>query len=389
MMARLIPGRVRNEGIKLYEQGLVSFQDDNKGILQIEVETYQVQYGADDEDITCQCDTFHMKHYCKHIAAVEYFLKNDQKGKLFLKQLTNQTKIKETTKKMTSFGSLFLDSLAMNEDDSVKYRLSALGSRSPFSSDYWWSLKINRLPDDRSYVIRDIKGFLQLIKKEGFYQIGKNYFEQLSWLQFDPSSQDLIEFLWRLASDTDKGDNENIFPNHARHLRLPSGFFEEGVHYLTSLYDFTFEGPSQTYHHLFVRSLEAEAGLYEFKVEVHRKSIELQIAEKNVQYLFDNDYLLYQDTFYHLTLKQRKMVQAIRSLPIEADLAKHIHFDLDDHAKLAASLSDFKQIGLVEAPKSFAIRDFEVTFQFDLLNRDEISCQLMFDYGNYQVSDKA
>lgn len=73
MMARLIPGRVRNEGIKLYEQGLVSFQDDNKGILQIEVETYQVQYGADDEDITCQCDTFHMKHYCKHIAAVEYF----------------------------------------------------------------------------------------------------------------------------------------------------------------------------------------------------------------------------------------------------------------------------------------------------------------------------
>lgn len=63
-------------------------------------------------------------------------------------------------------------------------------------------------------------------------------------------------------------------------MRLPSGFFEEGIHYLTSLYDFTFEGPSQTYHHLFVRSLEAEAGLYEFKVEVYRKSIELQIAEK-------------------------------------------------------------------------------------------------------------
>ena len=66
---------------------------------------------------------------------------------------------------MTSFGSLFLDSLAMNEDDSVKYRLSALGSRSPFSSDYWWSLKINRLPDDRSYVIRDIKGFCSLLKR--------------------------------------------------------------------------------------------------------------------------------------------------------------------------------------------------------------------------------
>lgn len=111
----------------------------------------------------------------------------------------------------------------MNEDDSVKYRLSALGSRSPFSSDYWWSLKINRLPDDRSYVIRDIKGFCSLLKRR-LLSDWKNYFEQLSWLQFDPSSQDLIEFLWRLASGTDKGDNENIFPNHARHLRLPSGF---------------------------------------------------------------------------------------------------------------------------------------------------------------------
>lgn len=39
------------------------------------------------------------------------------------------------------------------------------------------------------------------------------------------------------------------------------------------------------------------------------------------------------------------MVQAIRSLPINADLAKHIHFHLDDQAKLAASLLEFKQIG--------------------------------------------
>ncbi|WP_331274882.1 hypothetical protein [Streptococcus equi] len=37
------------------------------------------------------------------------------------------------------------------------------------------------------------------------------------------------------------------------------------------------------------------------------------------------------------------MVQAIRSLPIEADLAKHIHFDLDDQAKLAASLLEFSR----------------------------------------------
>ncbi|OCX07172.1 DEAD/DEAH box helicase [Streptococcus dysgalactiae] len=388
-MARLIPGRIRNEGIELYEQGLVRILDDHEGLLQAEVGPYHVQYGADDEDVTCQCDVFEARQYCKHIAAVEYFLKNDEEGKRFSEQLSDQTEHKAETQKMTSFGSLFLDSLAMNDDDTIKYRLSTLGSRSPFSSDYWWSLKINRLPDDRSYVIRDIKGFLQLVKKEGFYQIGKNYFEQLSWLQFDQPSQELIDFLWRLSSDTDKGEQDNVFPNHGRHLRLPSGFFEEGIHLLTGLYDFSFEGPSQTYHHLFVRPLDAEAGLYHFKVEVHRQSIELQITEKNVQYFFDNAYLLYQDTFYHLSLKQAKMVQAIRSLPINADLAKHIHFHLDDQAKLAASLLEFKQIGSVEAPKSFTIRDFDVTFQFDLVGQDEISCQLLFDYGHYQVTDKA
>lgn len=388
-MARLIPGRIRNEGIEFYEQGLVRILDDHEGLLQAEVGPYHVQYGADDEDVTCQCDVFEARQYCKHIAAVEYFLKNDEEGKRFSEQLSDQTEHKAETQKMTSFGSLFLDSLAMNDDDTIKYRLSALGSRSPFSSDYWWSLKINRLPDDRSYVIRDIKGFLQLVKKEGFYQIGKNYFEQLSWLQFDKPSQELIDLLWRLSSDTDKGEQDNVFPNHGRHLRLPSGFFEEGIHLLTGLYDFSFEGPSQTYHHLFVRPLDAEAGLYHFKVEVHRKSIELQITEKNVQYFFDNTYLLYQDIFYHLSLKQAKMVQAIRSLPIDADLAKHIHFDLDDQAKLAASLLEFKQIGSVEAPKSFTIRDFDVTFQFDLVGQDEISCQLLFDYGYYQVADKA
>lgn len=172
-MARLIPGRIRNEGIELYEQGLVRILDDHEGLLQAEVGPYHVQYGADDEDVTCQCDVFEARQYCKHIAAVEYFLKNDEEGKRFSEQLSDQTEHKAETQKMTSFGSLFLDSLAMNDDDTIKYRLSTLGSRSPFSSDYWWSLKINRLPDDRSYVIRDIKGFCNWSKRKGFIRLVK------------------------------------------------------------------------------------------------------------------------------------------------------------------------------------------------------------------------
>ncbi|HEK9980457.1 TPA: DEAD/DEAH box helicase [Streptococcus equi subsp. zooepidemicus] len=388
-MARLIPGRIRNQGIELYEQGLVKIIDDRTDLLRAEVDTYQVQYGINDEDIRCQCDYFERKQYCQHIAALEYFLKNNQKGKSLSEQLNSQLESKEETKKLTSFGSLFLDSLHMNEDDTTKYRLLAFGAKSPFSSDYWWSLKINRLPGEKAYVIRDIKAFIHLVKIEGYYQIGKNYFESLSILQFDQASQDLIRFLWRLSTHSDKLDYEWLFPNHARHLRLPTGFFEEGIDLLTGLYEFSFESSSHTYSHLYVRPLEAEAGLFQFTVDVHRSSIELYIKEKNIEYFFNNEYLLYMNTFYHLSLKQQKMVQAIRSLPIEADLAKHIHFDLDDQAKLAASLLEFRELGQVKAPKSFDIRDFQVTFVFDITEKGELTSQLIFDYGSIQISDKA
>ena len=78
--------------------------------------------------------------------------------------LADEQKLEERKEK-TSFGSLFLDGLNMNEDDDVKYRLSAQGSQSPFSSDFWWTMKINSIPDERYYVIRDIKAILLLEKK--------------------------------------------------------------------------------------------------------------------------------------------------------------------------------------------------------------------------------
>ncbi|ELY5748621.1 DEAD/DEAH box helicase [Streptococcus iniae] len=387
-MARLIPGWVRNQGIDLYNQGLVVIEAEKDGLIEAEVDGHKLSFGIDDSAISCQCEFYGRKKYCQHIAALEYFLKNNNEGKVISQQLASQTENKAETEKMTSFGSLFLDGLKMNEDDTVSYRISASGSKSPYSGDYWWSLKINRLPDDRSYIIRDIKGFLNQVKKEGYYQIGKNYYEVLSLLRFDQASQDLIQFLWRISPDGEKIDQSFIFPNHARHLYLPGGFFEEGVYLLSDLYDFTFEGVNQQYHHLFVKPLAEESGLFSFDVHVHRKFIELVITEKNVQFLFDNEYLLFQDTFYHLNLKQRKIVGAIRNLPIESDLAKHIHFDLDDQAKLAASLLDFREVGKVSAPKSFAIRDFEADFYFDIKDHKQLVAQLVFNYGDTVVKDK-
>ena len=61
----------------------------------------------------------------------------------------------------------------INDDDTTKYRLAAHGNQSPYSSDYWWTLKINRLPDDRAYVVRDIKAFLNTVKNGDITRLGK------------------------------------------------------------------------------------------------------------------------------------------------------------------------------------------------------------------------
>ncbi|HEO6820073.1 TPA: SNF2 helicase associated domain-containing protein, partial [Streptococcus agalactiae] len=364
-MSRMIPGRIRNQGIELYEQGLVSLISQEGNLLKAKVGDCQIEYSLVTEETKCSCDFFARKGYCQHLAALEHFLKNDPEGKAILSKVQVQQESQQETKKKTSFGSVFLDSLIINEDDTIKYQLSAQGEQNPYANDIWWTLKIRRLPDDRSYVIRDIKAFLNTVRKEAYYQIGKQYFETLSLIQFDETSQELIEFLWRLIpSHSSKIDLEFILPNQGRHLSLTRGFFEEGVTLMNALENFSFESDFHQFNHLYFKELEGEDHLYQFKVIVHRQSIELEIKEKDLKPLFANSYLFYRDTFYHLNLKQEKMVTAIRSLPIEGDLAKHIHFDLDDQDKLAAHLLDFKEIGLVDAPRSFSIHDFKVNFEF-------------------------
>ncbi|MFS5140628.1 DEAD/DEAH box helicase [Streptococcus agalactiae] len=382
-MSRMIPGRIRNQGIELYEQGLVSLISQEGNLLKAKVGDCQIEYSLVTEETKCSCDFFARKGYCQHLAALEHFLKNDPEGKAILSKVQVQQESQQETKKKTSFGSVFLDSLIINEDDTIKYQLSAQGEQNPYANDIWWTLKIRRLPDDRSYVIRDIKAFLNTVRKEAYYQIGKQYFETLSLIQFDETSQELIEFLWRLIpSHSSKIDLEFILPNQGRHLSLTRGFFEEGVTLMNALENFSFESDFHQFNHLYFKELEGEDHLYQFKVIVHRQSIELEIKEKDLKPLFANSYLFYRDTFYHLNLKQEKMVTAIRSLPIEGDLAKHIHFDLDDQDKLAAHLLDFKEIGLVDAPRSFSIHDFKVNFEFDINSQNEILLQMVFDYGN-------
>ena len=79
--------------------------------------------------------------------------------------------------------------------------------------------------------------FLQTLQKEGHFAIGKSYYEPISYLEFDGSSQDVINFLQGLVIDSGSKE-QDFFPNAGRHLYFPPTLFEEAVELLMNLDSF-------------------------------------------------------------------------------------------------------------------------------------------------------
>ena len=69
-MGRMIPGRIRNQGIELYEQGLVDVISKQEDLIQANVGKHYLQNSLEDEKVLCDCDFFDNKKYCEHLAAV-------------------------------------------------------------------------------------------------------------------------------------------------------------------------------------------------------------------------------------------------------------------------------------------------------------------------------
>ena len=86
-MAKLMPGRVRNEGIELFEKDLITIHQVSETQLDTTVDQHHLIYALNDSEITCDCDYFAQKGYCPHLAAVEYYLKNDKEGQRLLAEL--------------------------------------------------------------------------------------------------------------------------------------------------------------------------------------------------------------------------------------------------------------------------------------------------------------
>ena len=388
-MAKLIPGKIRTEGIALVENNKVVILEVSDSLLYARVDECNLRYSLDDDVIFCYCDFFQKKKYCAHLAALEYYLKNAPSGKDVLKSMEEEELTSQETQELVSFGSLFLDKvLPEKSDQQVRYELSATGQEDSYTGQFLWSLRISRLPDERSYVVRDVLSFLRTLEKGGHYQIGKSYYEAIHLEDFDEASQDLLVFLQGLVPDYQGQDSSLIFPNAGRNLFFPASIFEEGVIFLMNLSSFRLEYSLYDYSEVFFQDLHEEAEVYTFQVEEHEEHFELVIAEKNYKMLYDGQFIFYGDTFYQLNPQQIRLIKALRELPIEHDRLKRLQFDLSERTKLASSLSEFKKVGRVEAPESMMIHDFTAKFDFDIGPDKRLILDTVFDYGDRKVTTR-
>ncbi|HFI0501105.1 TPA: DEAD/DEAH box helicase [Streptococcus suis] len=384
-MGRMMPGRIRQEGIDLYEAGQLTVLQSKNGKMELDIAGEHFVYGDEDSDLQCSCQLFQSKGYCQHLAATEYFLKNDSSGKDISQSMKEEGDEHKETVRRTYFGGLFLDEILRPKPEmGIRFQLSVEGSLLPFDRQIDWTLKISRLPDSRSYIVRDIGAFLRLVKVNGHYQIGKNYYEQLAYENFDEPSQALLDFLWNLVPEK-VGLDSDILIHFGRHFRLPQAYFEEGLELLGQLEQFTFSYQSQTYHSLLVFPLSEEAGLFHFEVTVHTHMIEMIVHEKNYRTLFYGRYLLVDGIIYSIDRWQEQLIRQIsEQVPTESGLKK-VQVDFSDQDRLALSLLDLQTIGTVKAPKRFIIHDFTPQFDIQMESNGSLTLQLVLDFAGRKV----
>lgn len=387
-MSRMMPGRIRQEGIELYESGQLTVVRRENARLELDIAGEQFIYADDDSVLECSCQLFQHKGYCQHLAATEYFLKNDTSGKSMNQSLKEEKESYQETEQQTYFGSWFLDEVVRPVLDwEVQYQLAVEGSLLPYDRQIDWTLKISRLPDKRWYIVRDIAAFLRLVKINGHYQIGKNYYEQIAYEQFDEPSQALLDFLWSILPEKASLDSD-VLVHFGRHFRLPQAYFEEGLELLGELENFEFSYQQQTFPSLVVLPLTEEAALYHCEVVVHTHLIEILIYEKAVRPLFHGRYLLWDGVIYSLTRQQERLIQSLSKLTlIETGLRKvQVHFQ--DQDRLALSLADLRTIGTVTAPKRFIIHDFKPEFYIQMEKQGGLSLKLVLDFAGRKVSSE-
>ncbi|WP_061413598.1 DEAD/DEAH box helicase, partial [Streptococcus oralis] len=385
-MAKLIPGKLRMEGVTLYETGNIEIIKEKGNRLYTRVAGEDLRYSLEDDLVFCACDFFQKRGYCVHLAALEHYLKNDEEGQVILQALEKGHEEQEKVETKVSFGGSFLERIQPQKREKI-YTLSAQGQVEAGTNRLLWTLRIGLVDSQKYYVIRDIPLFLKVLVHRKPYMIGKYYENDLSWDAFDTASQEVLTFLCGLVEE---GLSQDLFfPNQGRHLFFPLTFFEQGVELLMNLEDFHFEHQITSYENLLFYDLDPEANLFSFSVKEYPDYFEMEISEsERVNVFYGGAVLFRKGKLYLLNPKQISLLKEIKELPQEERGRKCLQFDNSDRDRLAACLPLFGQLGTVSAPERLQIRPFSPIFYFDREDDDRIRLDIQFDYGDVKVTSR-
>ena len=385
-MAKLIPGKLRMEGVEFYETGQIEIIKEQEHRIYARVADEEIRYSLDDDLIFCTCAFFKKRGYCVHLAALEYYLKNDQLGQKNLLNLEANQEEKETVETQVTFGGEFLKSIQMPCQSNI-YQLSAQGQVEAGTNRIIWTLRIGLSKQEKFYVIRDIPLFLKVIELSKPYMIGKHYESSLRPEQFDKASQEVLSFLLGLIEE--KTDNPTFFQNQGRHLYFPKTFFEQGVSLLMGLDVFQFDHQLTTYHHLLFQDFDGQAGLFSFEIKEQSNYYEMEILERTgVNVFYGGQVLFSKGNFYLMTKKQASLLDALRKVPLDHSGRKILQFDSSVRDLLASTLFQFKELGKVEAPESLKIQSFRPSFYMEREEDGSIRLDMQFQYETCLVTTR-
>ena len=385
-MAKLIPGKLRMEGVALYETGNIEIIKEKGNRLYTRVAGEDLRYSLEDDLVFCACDFFQKRGYCVHLAALEHYLKNDEEGQVILQSLEKGHEEQEEVETKVGFGGSFLERIQPQKREKI-YTLSAQGQVEAGTNRLLWTLRIGLVDSQKYYVIRDIPLFLKVLVHRKPYMIGKYYENDLSWESFDTASQDVLTFLCGLIEEG--LSQELFFPNQGRHLFFPLTFFEQGVGLLMNLEDFHFEHQITSYENLLFHDLDPDAELFSFSVQEYPDYFEMEISEsERVNVFYGGAVLFRKGNLYLLNPKQISLLKEIKELPQEERGRKCLQFDNSDRDRLAACLPLFGQLGTVSAPERLQIRPFSPIFYFDREDDGRIRLNIQFDYGDVKVTSR-
>lgn len=385
-MAKLIPGKLRMEGVTLYETGKIEIIKEKGNRLYTRVAGEDLRYSLEDDLVFCACDFFQKRGYCVHLAALEHYLKNDEEGQVILQALEKGHEEQEEVETKVSFGGSFLERIQPQKREKI-YTLSAQGQVEAGTNRLLWTLRIGLVDSQKYYVIRDIPLFLKVLVHQKPYMIGKYYENDLSWDAFDIASQEVLTFLCGLIEEG--LSQELFFPNQGRHLFFPLTFFEQGVELLMNLEDFHFEHQITSYENLLFHDLDPDAELFSFSVKEYPDYFEMEISEtERVNVFYGGAVLFRKGNLYLLNPEQISLLKEIKELPQEERERKCLQFDNSDRDRLAACLPLFGQLGTVSAPERLQIRPFSPIFYFDREDDGRIRLDIQFDYGDVKVTSR-